>query len=673
MFTLFQHLIGVALASRLIGRQMLLCGLLLGAFGLVNAQTVFSPTKAFGIAFQANEPGDILIVGNTVMTCQTAAAGCTAARTATSVTTPVPTGATFNNNGYTMANVDVDAAEPGLTSSTAGLTIPPGASVLWAGLYWGADSNSGSRAQVKFRTPAGGYQTLTADWIANNSTTYHAAKTVTALVTAGGSGNYTVADVKTTLGGGQYGGWSLVVVYKLNSEPFRNLTVFEGYNSVSTSPGPTIAISGFTTPATGLVGARIGMVAYEGDLGTTGDRLQINGTDFGNTLNPFSATTAGNRNPFNSSITRLGTRISDKNPDYPNQLGFDIDVIAASGILANNATSANITLGSTGDVYYPGVITTAIDIFVPNLTASLTKAVTDVNGGTLEPGDFLDYTISFTNTGQDIATKVFVVDPIPAGTTYVANTLQVLTGANAGAKSDSAANDQAEYLTAPNRAVFRVGTLANGTAGGSLAPGESTSVRFRVQVNPSTNGQIITNTATINYSSQTLGTAYIADKSVTIPVVSLPLLTHQKTVQVTSDPVNGTTNPKNIPGAESLYTLSVSNTGLGSVDTGTLSLTDAVPANSALFTGNLSAGAPFIFADGALASGLSCPFIALANLTDCVDFSADGGVSWGYVPNGGYDAGVTHVRFRLAGPMNGDATAGSPYPGFSLQFRVRVK
>jgi trimeric autotransporter adhesin len=160
-------------------------------------------------------------------------------------------------------------------------------------------------------------------------------------------------------------------------------------------------------------------------------------------------------------------------------------------------------------------------------------------------------------------------------------------------------------------------------------------------------------------------------------VVSLPVLTHQKTVQVISDPVNGTLNPKNIPGAENMYTLNISNTGTGAVDANTLAIVDAVPANSELFTGNLSAGAPYIFTDGALTSGLTCAFAVppnpLANFTDCVDFSSDGGATWTYVPNGGYDPAVTHVRFRLAGAMNGDATAGAPYPGFGIQFRVRVK
>ena len=155
--------------------------------------------------------------------------------------------------------------------------------------------------------------------------------------------------------------------------------------------------------------------------------------------------------------------------------------------------------------------------------------------------------------------------------------------------------------------------------------------------------------------------------------VSTALLTNLKTVAVTSDPVNGGSNPKFIPGAEVLYTLNVTNSGPGSVSSNTLVIVDPIPANAELFTGNLSGGAPFVFVDGAPTSGLSCAFTALNNFADCVDFSNNGGVTWTYVPNGGFDSAVTHIRFSPAGSMNGDAVAGSPSPSFNLQFRVRVQ
>ncbi|MEQ1661544.1 MAG: right-handed parallel beta-helix repeat-containing protein [Thiobacillus sp.] len=153
-----------------------------------------------------------------------------------------------------------------------------------------------------------------------------------------------------------------------------------------------------------------------------------------------------------------------------------------------------------------------------------------------------------------------------------------------------------------------------------------------------------------------------------------PSLTFMKTVAVTSDPFNGGTNPKNIPGAEVLYTLNVMNSGNGPLDSNSLSIVDPIPTNTELFTGNLSGGAPFQFTDSvAPVSGVACAFIALNNLTDCIDFSNDGGISWSYVPNGGYDPAVTHLRFRPTGILNADPVAGAPSPNFNLGFRVRIK
>jgi hypothetical protein len=152
----------------------------------------------------------------------------------------------------------------------------------------------------------------------------------------------------------------------------------------------------------------------------------------------------------------------------------------------------------------------------------------------------------------------------------------------------------------------------------------------------------------------------------------MPSLTFLKSVQVTSDPVNLSLNPKYIPGAEVLYTLMATNSGAGKVDDTSLVIVDPVPANTELFTGNLGGGSPFLFADGALPSGLACSFVALGDFTDCVDFSVDG-ANWAYVPNGSFDPAVTHIRFKPASSMVGDGAPGAPSPSFDLRFRVRVK
>jgi hypothetical protein len=143
-----------------------------------------------------------------------------------------------------------------------------------------------------------------------------------------------------------------------------------------------------------------------------------------------------------------------------------------------------------------------------------------------------------------------------------------------------------------------------------------------------------------------------------------------KSVTTYSDPLNGTSSPKNIPGALVDYSLRVTNTGPGTVDNNTLVISDPLPGSIELFTGNLSGGAPFIYVNGTPSSGLTCSYTSLSSAADCIDFSSDGGTTWTYVPNGGYDPAVTNIRFKPSGIMNGSG-GGNPY--FDLGFRVRIK
>ena len=87
--------------------------------------------------------------------------------------------------------------------------------------------------------------------------------------------------------------------------------------------------------------------------------------------------------------------------------------------------------------------------------------------------------------------------------------------------------------------------------------------------------------------------------------VVAPQLTISKSVAPLSDPVNGGTNPKAIPGAVMLYAIDVSNSGPVPVDAGTLSVRDVLPAGGALYVAGSS---PIVFVDGTPASGLSYDF-----------------------------------------------------------------
>ncbi len=154
----------------------------------------------------------------------------------------------------------------------------------------------------------------------------------------------------------------------------------------------------------------------------------------------------------------------------------------------------------------------------------------------------------------------------------------------------------------------------------------------------------------------------------------LPDILTLKSVQTLSDPVNGTSNPKAIPGAVMQYTITSTNSGFGAADT--VTVTDSIPTNTEMFVGDISAAGsgPLAFSDGSTPSALAYSFVALGNAADDVEFSNDGGGSFNYTPApdaDGYDSNVTHFRGLTSGAFA--ASNGANNPGFSFQFRVRVQ
>ena len=158
---------------------------------------------------------------------------------------------------------------------------------------------------------------------------------------------YTVANVQSATGEDRYAGWALVVAYEAAGEPPRNLTVFDGLQSVTQGkPALTIPVSGFQTPLSGPVRTKLGFVAYEGDRGLTGDSATLDGKLLSDKVNAAN-------NFFNCAISVDGQNFTGKTPDYVNQLGFDAKLIGIDGLLANGATSATIGLKTSSDQYLP--------------------------------------------------------------------------------------------------------------------------------------------------------------------------------------------------------------------------------------------------------------------------------------------------------------------------------
>jgi uncharacterized repeat protein (TIGR01451 family) len=479
---------------------VLTLAVVLGLLALAPASALAA--RDFALRFTASPAGAMTHASNTLLTCPDAAPLCAAGRAGTGGS------AADDNNDFAMTYVDVDNDPATFASSSAQLTLPAGASVLFAGLYYGADRSAGSPGgtgapnrlalnTVLLRAPGdSAYRTLTAGQLDEIGTRFQGFVDVTTLVKAAGGGTYTVANVQSGTGPDRYAGWSLVVAYGDATQPGRNLTIFDGFQTVSTAtPNVSVPVTGFRTPPVGVVRTQVGIGAYEGDRGSVGDTVRLDDTGLSTPIRPAD-------NFFNSSITRLGLRVNDKDPDYDDQFGFDVAQGSTDGILANGDTSAVIRLSTKpsvgGESYLPGVVTFSTEFYAPRIEPH--KTVTDLDGGVVEPGDVLEYTVRVPNDGLDGAEQVVLRDPMPDHATYVPGSLE------GGALTDAAGDDRGEFDPTTNSVVVRLGTGASATAGGELLTGDSDVVTFRVRIDtPVAKGTALVNTARASFFTQTLG------------------------------------------------------------------------------------------------------------------------------------------------------------------------
>lgn len=525
--------------------------------------------RPYTLRYSNNVNGQITMAANVSLRCPTDTSSstlnnnCTGARNGTN---------SVNNNTLDMRWLDVDADPATFDSSSAQLALPAGATVLFAGLYWtgiqikGSVITNGSFTgvpqpapnvaqidRVKLALPGSTtYSTVTASQVDTgpiaNGSGYTAFADVTTRVASGGAGTYTVADVQTGTGGNEAAGWSLVVAYADASEPLRNLSVFDGLTVVSGQSSVSIPLAGFKTPSAGTVRTTVGLVAAEGDAGTTGDYLTVNGNVLTDAVHPPN-------NTENSTIANRGSQVTTKSPDWRNQLGYDASFFVADGYLGNGDTTANFAARTTGDVYAPQAITFATELFSPQVAFTKTAAV--VGGGPAEPGATVEYTITATNNGTQQATNVEFADPVPGGTTFVSSSESVTSGSGNASYDGTTAT-----LTA------RLGAGATAAAGGVLGVSESATVTYRVTIDADRPlGDVLHNVATLSFVSPDLGLpiAQVATADVT---VSYPDVGVVKTIT-------------DVTGNRYTFALTVTNNG--TADTvGTVTLADTLGVHGTL-------------------------------------------------------------------------------------------
>lgn len=270
----------------------------------------------------------------------------------------------------------------------------------------------------------------------------------------------------------------------------------------------------------------------------------------------------------------------------------------ADGLAVDN--QASLTAGSVTAVSDdPG--TAAVDdatrfviSAIPDLSTS-TKTVVDENGGAVQPGDFLLWTITLNNTGNGAASDVIVSDILPVGLDSV--TVQNGGTFNAGTR---------EVLWTPAAAVAADGTL-------------ELNVRTRV-VAGTASGTVLANQATLSavgvadVVTDDPGTAAL-DDATRVTVVSRPDYA-TSTKEIVGGPVDGIFRP----GDTVTYRIVVTNSG--TEDATNVTVTDTVDPSLGAVTidgPGVLAGDTITWTIPALAAGESLDVGFAATLLPTID------------------------------------------------------
>ena len=385
---------------------------------------------------------------------------------------------------------------------------------------------------------------------------YQAFADVTSLVQSGGAGTYFGANVQAGRSSDHYAGWSLVVAYRDTSaagaqpddlrrpqdDPLRR-----------TRP-TTITVSGFRTPPNGAVNSNVGFITYEGDLGIVGDTAAAERHD---ALRPDQ--------PGVELLQQLDRAEHAQPVATSNNFGFDADIFQTTNVLGNNATSATLRLTTSGDQYLPGALFFATELYAPKITQTKighrperrrdpARRRPRVHGHQHE----------LQRRRHRRRDRLRPARPDPQQHDLRPGLAR---GSTAPAAPTPPATTPRNFDGPLNRIEARLGTGATASAGGRLAPGASSEVRFRVTVgNPLPDDRIIRNNATASFFSESVGTPLTATSSAN-KQVGAPDLAIEK---------RRTSAARSSPASTVDYEIEVKNVG-DATTLGTVTVTDTLP------------------------------------------------------------------------------------------------
>ncbi|WP_410609027.1 hypothetical protein [Amycolatopsis sp. lyj-109] len=352
--------------------------------------------------------GDFVYAGNGVLRCPIAADGAPAGGT---VATPAACANTADrkdtlaNDDFFMQWADVDADPATFDSASASVGVPPGARVVFARLNWAGSTTCGPSAVAPPGTPAKQNVRLSvgsADSVdlapsgyVEESGYYSAHADVTSRF-AGVSASFdvTVGNVWALKGFDCVGGWSIALVY---AYPERNadyapnkrkVVVYDGHvRQTAGAPPAETTITGFRAAA---ADAHLGVTAYDGDWGASGDQFLVDGTP------AAEPATGGTSNFFISNADNAAA------PGAKNNFSVDAKAFNVDSILAG-ATSAKLGIGTSGDDILAQNL--AFSVPVPELQIAVRATQPKVHAG--EP---VTFAVAVTNPGAVPASGVEVAD-----------------------------------------------------------------------------------------------------------------------------------------------------------------------------------------------------------------------------------------------------------------------
>ncbi|MFF3491408.1 hypothetical protein ACFYWS_08660 [Streptomyces sp. NPDC002795] len=393
--------------------------------GLAPAPASADVVSPFAKRYDESIYGDFKTIGNTVMGCPTDDANM-AARCAVAANGE----GRDNNNTFVMQRINTAGTTDGYGSSTGQVSVPPGAEVAYARLFYGGNDGTfkgPSGAQLKRcdisgadvdpspgdpldATPVVGVngaapakvspENLVQDPASTNGPHFYTGEADVTSLFSGVTGTGTpvpvsVGDIWAPTGKGCVGGWSMTVVYKYDSpnETYapdrRNVYIYGGHVlQRSTSPATRVTVDGFyRTSGT----PRASVTAYEGDWNTSGDKFTVGGQNIteshtGNTNNFFVSEDDGALDP------RMVNNLSIDAKEF-DVTGGGSTRAAGDEPIPVGSTSTTLDFSTKGDTYVPSAL--ALSVPVPDLEITKTASPAEV-----QPGDTVTYTVKAKNVSR---------------------------------------------------------------------------------------------------------------------------------------------------------------------------------------------------------------------------------------------------------------------------------